>query len=234
MDFDNDDGRKLEVDGEDIEGMELGNPVLTFSQCHGNDRIAQARVRASEEVSTANSGAQNAGLETDSAPKKKKKRKVKSNSPAVLERRGLKLKRRRAIKKLKARADLKARLAAATGVVTDASTAPGTSASPLDETVKSRTHYHELQLSARGTFFRSELVLPVRNRLPAGCNSKFNQEEILEPVNQPWMTGQKAPLEELQVTVGPQEKHEGAVLVPQSWPSTPFATSGSWQREKFS
>ena len=85
------------------------------------------------------------------AEKAKKKKKWKSKNPAILKRRRQKRQEQRAQWRLEVRETLKTQVAEVMGE----EPTPGTSLSPVDDTLKRRTYYEEWLPSAIGTYYRA-------------------------------------------------------------------------------
>jgi len=211
MDSDVEDVLELGLQGDDVEGMDLDEPIQPLT------------LRVSGETSTQDPSSSNPNIEktvscdavaqgdssstgpivgressSNQKPRKKKKKSTLQN-PAVMESKAAKMKRRRIYKRQKARAELQARMAAVIGTPNEEmEPTPGTSSGLSETTVRSRIHYDELVPSAIGHYYRPNAPR-ARPIYPAGFFSdseeddEFHPEELLEPEDRPWMKGRKKP-----------------------------------------
>lgn len=226
MDSDNEDVLQLGVEGQDLEGMELDDPISGPSHRDGGERSGQAPTTVSK--SAVNRGGPIAGSDNGAIPsgeitnseagRPARKKKWKSKNPTVLERQRLRRKEKKALWKQKAKKALQARVAAATRGSSEVEPSPGPSGPTMDDSVRARIFYDELLPSSIGTYYHPRPAPLVRNLLPAGYYSDpdedaFEAEAMLEPEDRPWMKGHKRPLAPPIVAVEPQRNSEGVELV---------------------
>ena len=220
----------IEVGGEDVEGMELEDPITTRPHRAGSEVGNTSYPQATEPpdmesnisiVAGVNSGTDNntsARTSKGSGKAPKKRKRWRSKNPAVLEKQMQRIKTSRDRLKKKAQAELRAKLAAVRGSAEEAEKTQADTTSPSEKNLRDRIQYRELLPNDFGTYFHPGIGASGRNILPAGFYSDseeddFCYEDFLEPESPPWKKGKKKSQAQPTPDCGPSWTPEGKLLV---------------------